>query len=256
MEPKYLLTPFFIDESLTGLEELLEVGWDLNKPVLPEGSKLDRISVLHEPIAGFVAACIGNDCLPVTITGDCCSAIAVTAGIQRAGISHQLIWFDAHGDFNTWETSPSGFLGGMPLAMLVGRGEQTLLESLGMSPHPEGRVILSDARDLDPLEREAVEGSKVVLLKSIEDILAYNLPDIPLHVHFDTDILDPQVAPAMNYFAEGGPDLDQLKAVFHNLAGTDRIIAVSLSSWNPELDSDRRTQQVCMEALEVLITSI
>lgn len=256
MEPSYVLTPFFLDESLPGLEGLLEPGWELNKPDLDEGSKLERMSILHEPIANFVAETIDKGDLPVTITGDCCSAIAVTAGIQRAGLAHQLIWFDAHGDFNTWETSPSGFIGGMPLAMLVGRGGQTLLEALRMSPHPEEKVILTDARDLDLLEREAVASSKVRHLKSIDDILTFDLPDVPLHVHFDTDILDPQVAPAMNYFAEGGPDLEQLEVVFKHLAGTGRIVAVSLSSWNPALDLDGATARACMEALEVLIRAI
>jgi len=211
--------------------------------------------VIHEPLADHVARILRGGDLVVSVAGDCCSAIAVTAGIQRSGIEHLLIWFDAHGDFNTWETSPSGFLGGMPLAMLVGRGEQTLLDALGMMPHSESRVVFTDGRDLDPLEREALEDSNIVHLFDVGDLMNYELPELPLHVHFDTDILDPGVAPAMNYYATGGPTLEQLITIFHHLAETERIIAVSLSSWNPELDPNQHTQQVCMDALQTLLHS-
>jgi arginase len=221
-----LLTPFFLDEPLPGLEALTTSGWTINQPELPPASKLARISVLQFGLAIFVADSLRQGVRPVSIAGDCCSAIGVSAGMQRAGLEHMLIWFDAHGDFNTWETSPSGFLGGMPLAMLVGRGEQSLLEALDMKPHLEQRVVFTDGRDLDPLEREAMESSGVVHLNDTNLILDYELPDLPLHIHFDTDVLNPDTAPAMNYQASGGPDLEQLKTVFRHLAATQRVAAV------------------------------
>ena len=137
--------------------------------------------------------------------------------------------------------------------MLVGRGEQTMLETLAMEPLAEESVVFTDGRDLDPPEREAMEKSRLIHLKDVGDLLTYDFPDLPLYVHFDTDILNPETAPAMNYLAPGGPDLEQLKIIFQHLADTRRIIAVSLSSWNPELDPDGRTQRSCMEALEVLL---
>lgn len=252
MADQIFLTPYFLDQALQGLEDLFEPGWRMIRRDLPDESKIARIAELHHELAAGVESCLRAGDRPVSIAGDCLSAIAVTAGIQRAGTEHALIWFDAHGDFNTWETSPSGFLGGMPLAMLVGRGEQTLLGSLEMQVHPEDRVIFTDGRDLDPLEREAMAGSRVVHLKAVDELLTYELPDLPLHVHFDTDILDPEVAPAMNYLAPGGPDLERLKLVFQHLALSKRIAAISLSSWNPELDLDHSTRKACMHALDVL----
>lgn len=253
MSDRVVLTPYFLDEPLPGLETLMQPGWRVNKSDLPVGTKQERMSILHKPIATNVEQALRDGDLPVSIGGDCCTAIAVTAGLQRAGIDHLLIWFDAHGDFNTRETSPSGFLGGMPLAMLVGRGEQSMLEALEMEPHTEEKVLFTDGRDLDPLERKAMEGSRLVHIRDVNDVQTYDLPDMPLYIHFDTDILDPVIAPAMNYFAEGGPDLTLLKSVFRHLAGTGRIAAVSLSSWNPALDTDGSTQRVCMEALGVLV---
>jgi arginase len=248
-----ILTPFFIDEQLPGLEALLEPGWRLNKPELPSGSKQECLVVINSSLANETTLILEKGDRPISIAGDCCAAIGVTAGIQRTGVAHALIWFDAHGDFNTWETTPSGFLGGMPLAMLVGRGEQTVLEALDMKPIDEESVVFTDGRDLDPEEDDALTASNIVHLRDVNDLLGYDLPELPLHIHFDTDILNPATAPAMNYLADGGPDLDQLQAVFRYLAETDRIMAVSVSTWNPALDSDGRTQRNAMEALACLL---
>ena len=97
----------------------------------------------------------------VVYGGDCVSTIGVLAGLQRKGIQPTLIFFDAHGDFNTWETSPSGFIGGMPLAMLTGRGEQTIVESAGLTPLLDERVVLVDGRDLDQGEDASIAASDI-----------------------------------------------------------------------------------------------
>ena len=94
------------------------------------------MSQLHRPLADFIHKTIRQGDRPVSFAGDCCTTLGVVAGLQRADLNPTLIWLDAHGDFNTWETSPSGFLGGMPLAMMVGRGEQTMAETCRTIPLP------------------------------------------------------------------------------------------------------------------------
>jgi arginase len=259
MSNQFILTPFFLDQPMPGLESLAEPGWVMNKPALPNGDALRRMSALHQPIADFVSGSITSGNRPVSIAGDCLTAIGVLAGLQHAASLRNassdpvLIWFDAHGDFNTWETTPSGFLGGMPLAMLVGRGEQTLVNAVGLHPLPENQVILVGGRDLDPEEKQALEGSGVHHLTDIGSLLNHPLLARPLYIHLDTDILDPQEAPAMNYLAPGGPSGAGLQALFRSLARTGKIMAVSLSSWNPGLDGDGRSQAVCMALLRTLI---
>ncbi|MEJ2552263.1 MAG: arginase family protein [Anaerolineales bacterium] len=253
MTNQHVLLPYFLDEPLPQLRDLVEPDWQVLNPTLPAGEKLERIAALYEPLAGKVAEILSAGDRPVTVAGDCVSSIGVTAGIQRAGLDARLIWFDAHGDFNTWETSPSGFLGGMPLAMLVGRGEQTLLESLCVRPIREDHVILSDGRDLDPAEGEALRQSKVLHLTDVAQLLDTSLPDTPLHIHFDVDVIDPAEAPAMSYSAPGGPSAEELTRVFRHLAATGRVRVVSLSSWNPALDPDFQTQRLCMQVLQALI---
>jgi arginase len=253
MLPRFILTPYFLDQALPGLESLRDPEWVVNKPTLPAGSPQERMIALYKPLARIVELSITAGELPVSIAGDCCTSIGVLAGLQQAGIDPTLIWFDAHGDFNTWETTPSGFLGGMPLAMLVGHAEQTIVDGVGAGVLQEDQVILSDARDLDPGEREAVAGSKLVHLKRVREILDYQLPQGPLWVHFDTDVIDASEAPAMNYPVPGGPGTRELGEVFSYLGGCGQIVAVSLSSWNPELDGDGTSQEISLDLLHKLI---
>ena len=256
MVARFILTPFFLDQPLPGLESHREPEWIVNHPALPDSNPQTRLVELYQPLAQLVETVINSGELPVSLAGDCCTSIGVLAGLQRAGVDPTLIWFDAHGDFNTWETTPSGFLGGMPLAMLVGRGEQTIMEGVGARTLPEQQVILSDARDLDPGEREGLVDSEVVHLQDVQDILDFPLPPGPLWVHFDTDVIDAGEAPAMNYPTPGGPGASQLGEVFSYLAGSGQIAAVSISSWNRELDLDGRSQDTSMGLIQDLIQHI
>jgi arginase len=256
MNNYFILTPYFIDTPVPGLERLIRPDWQLNKVVQVGGRPQERMLCFYHPLAEMVARQARSGDRPVSVAGDCCTTIAVLAGLQRAGLDPTLIWLDAHGDFNTWETTPSSFLGGMPLAMLVGRGEQTLMDGLGVQPLPEEQVILTDARDLDPGEREAVARSAVHHLTNVVSLLNYPFPDRPIYVHFDTDLINPNEAPAMNYKTAGGPSVIMLRHVFRHLAATGQVVCVSFSSWNPQLDEDGRSQKVCLGLLGELVGGI
>lgn len=249
MTNRFILTPYFIDQPMPGLEALIRPGWVVNNPVLPTGTPQARMSALYQPLAAQITDAIQRGERPVSIAGDCCTSLGVLAGLQRAGVEPTLIWFDAHGDFNTWETTPSGFLGGMPLAMLTGRGEQTIMHALGARPLPEQRVILTDGRDLDPGEREALHASQVIHLPRVTQLLESDLPPGPLWLHLDTDVLDAVEAPAMNYPVPGGPSSESLRRVFRHLASQAQIAVISLSSWNPDLDGDGSSREVWMSLL-------
>ena len=255
MKNQIFLSPYFIDEPLLQLETLAEPNWRLNKIILPADNKIQAMTAVHKPLANFTEKSIRSGIRPVSIAGDCCSAIGMLAGLQRAGLNPVLIWFDAHGDFNTHETTPSGFLGGMPLAMLTGRGDQTMLKALGLKPIPDNRVVLSDARDLDPGEKELVKNSGIAHLKNVQDLINHPLLEDPLWVHVDLDVVDPDEAPAMNYVAAGGPSAANLALVFEYLSRSGKLAAVSVSTWNPELDADGKSRKVCMQLLSTLIGS-
>ena len=253
MNTQYILTPYFLDQPLDRLNELAQSNWIVNKQDLPDSDKQSRMSVLHKVIARHVADAITDGFVPVSIAGDCCTAIGVMAGLQKAGIMPLFIWFDAHGDFNTWETTPSGFLGGMPLAMIAGLGEQTMPNAVGMQPVEHENIILTDGRDLDPDEKELVSGSGILHLPDPISLLEYDFPDRPIYVHFDTDIVNPRDAPAMNYVAQGGPRAEELGKVFRYISQTGKVKAISVSSWNPELDKDGFSKGTILNLLQELV---
>jgi arginase len=252
MTDRYLLSPFFLDQAAPALEELAGGGWTVNRPRLPDGETRERMSVVHRSLADLVAAAVADGERPVSVA-DCCATLGMVAGLRRAGVEPALLWLDAHGDFNTFETSPSGFLGGMPLAMLAGRGDQTLMQALDLEPFAEDRIVLTDARALDPGERLSLASSAVLHLDDPRQISGRELPPGPLYVHFDVDVVDPADAPAMGYPEPGGLRADELDAVFRELASSRQIVAASLSPWKPDHDGAERTRDTAMRLLRTLL---
>jgi len=185
---------------------------------------------------------------PFVYAGDCVATIGVLSGLQRRGLDPVAIWFDAHGDFHTWETTLSGFIGGMPLAMLVGRGEQSIMVAAGATPIEETSAVLVDGRDLDETEPVALSRMQQVSVGELE--LA--IPDGSLYVHVDVDVVDPSDMPAVNYPSPGGPSLSKVASSLRMLGSTGRVVAFSLSSWNPALPDAERAAA----AAEVLVSSI
>jgi arginase len=187
------------------------------------------------------------------MAGDCTVSIGVLAGLQRDVADFSLVWYDAHGDFNTPETTPSGFIGGMPLAMLCGRGDQTIVTGAGAKILPEMDIVLTDARDLDPGEADAVAESAVKHLPDVADLLSLDLSDRPLYVHFDCDVLRQSDLSAVSYPADGGPALETIEASLDRLASTNRIAAISVSMWNPDMDQDNRAENLVVDLVERLL---
>ncbi|MEE8523446.1 MAG: arginase family protein [Thermoanaerobaculia bacterium] len=258
MTDRYLLSPFFLDRAVPELETLAGDGWTVNRPPLPDRGTADgetrtRMSVYHRSLADLVSAAVAAGERPISIA-DCCGTLAMTAGLRRGGLDPALLWLDAHGDFNTFETSPSGFLGGMPLAMLTGRGDQAMMRALDLEPFREDRIVLTDARNLDPGERQALESSAILHLEDPRDLLSRQLPEGPLYVHFDVDVVDPADAPAMGYPEPGGLRAGEIQEIFRQLASVREIVAVSLSPWKPDRDGADRTRRTAMDLLRTLLT--
>jgi len=197
------------------------------EPELPAGSPQVRMAALYARLADEVA----EDDRPVVWAGDCVAVIGVLAGLERRGVRPAVVWFDAHGDFNTHETTRTGFLGGMPLAMITGRGERTIVAGAGLTPVEDSRIWLVGARDLDPGERDALDASGVRRL-TVEEIPRLEPPAGPVHVHFDVDVVDPAEMPAVGIPAPGGPGTAAVAVALAHLARAD-VVSVSVSTWDP-----------------------
>ena len=220
--------PFFIGESMSGFD-VPEPHTTL-EPELPSGRPMERMATLYNHLAALVTETTN----PVVYAGDCLSIMGVAGGLQRRGIDPTVVFFDAHGDFHTWETTPSDFLGGMPLAMLTGRGEQTIVDGVGMTPIKDDRVWLVDGRDLDPGEDAAVAESGIHHVTV--DQIAANPPPGDLYIHVDVDVVDPVDMPGVNYPAPDGPSANVVAHAVAALHATGRVGALSFSSWNPVLN--------------------
>jgi arginase len=253
MQNQFVLSPFFLEKPLPAAERLALPDWIINKPLLQGNGQLARMSIVHRHLADIVANTVQSGYRPVSIAGDCCTVIGVLAGLQRAGVNPRLVWLDAHGDFNTWETTPSGFIGGMPLAMIVGRGEQTLLQAAALTPLPERDVILANARDLDPGERELLQQSRVRHVLDVASIPQLVSSERPIHIHLDTDVIDASEAPAMRYPVKGGPTLNTLREMVARLTNTGRVVGISMTLWDFDQDADKRTERASMTLLKAAL---
>lgn len=255
MTNRFLLTPMSLDQPTPELRRLRREGWSINEPdPVRDAAVQRRIAAVNEPIARFTEEAARAGDRPVCLTGDCCAAIGALTGLQRAGVEPTLLWLDAHGDFNTPATTPSGYLGGMPLAMLTGRGDLEILDALRAHTIDDDAVVLYDARDLDPLEREALAASRVTHVTSIDALDSFDFGRGPVHVHLDPDVLNPLDAPAMAYPAPGGPDLAVLSRVLSRLAGRGvAITSVTLTTWAVDRDGSGGTEAAVWQLLESLL---
>jgi arginase len=213
-----------------------------------EGADWARLVPLCEPVAAAVAAATG---IPLVLSGDCITPLAVLAGLQRSGVDPTLVWFDAHGDFHTEATTQSGYLGGLPLAKAVGRGDMTLPSALGLAPLAEERAMLVDGRDLDPPEVAALSSSAVRRV-SLDDV-ADSLPEGPIHLHVDLDVLDPSILPGLRFPATGGVDVATLTRAVAGIVQRRQLAAVSIAAtWRPESTERRRNDAAVAAVLDAL----
>lgn len=190
----------------------------------------DKVVAVNRALAQTIAAYPQH--VPLIFSADCVSALGAVKGLERR--QPVVLWYDAHGDFNTPQTTRSGFLGGMPLAALVGLGNEALMQGVGLAPIPQADVVITDARDLDPEEAVLLKESRVTHLPDFQDVMTMPLPDRPVYVHFDTDVVDSAEMPAMNYPTPGGPSLEQATAALRRVAEGAQVTGVLFSLWNDE----------------------
>lgn len=242
--------------TIVGTPESVEVS------IPDKNEQLRSMGRVYALLAEQVRNAAADGQIPLSISGDCVSSMGVMAGLQQAGREPQrLLWLDAHGDFHTWATTQTQYLGGMPLAMLVGRPDRRQEErdsiaamraAVGARPYPEERIVLSDARDLDPGEDEALRQSAIIQCP-LDEVLDHLPRNETLYVHFDTDVLDEsQRMPALKYHVPDGPRLEQMAALFERLSEY-RLLAVSVSSWHGEQDADGKAARACLDLLRALL---
>lgn len=241
------LVPYHQDERLPGTTfPLPDAEVVTIERELPDGDVWARIGALYEPVAAEVAAQVSGGAVPSVVSGDCLVSEAVLAGVQRAGVDASIVWFDAHGDVHTPETSTSGYIGGMPLRQILGDHPELLASPLGLRPLPEDRAVLVDARDLDPAEAEFLASSRVRRCP----VDAVDLPEGPLVLHIDVDVVDKAELPGLRFPVGGGPSFDAVVAAVRQVKATGRVAALDIACpWHPPGPGDDEVRARLVAAL-------
>lgn len=210
-------------------------------------------------LAQQVRDVISSNTLPIILGGDHSLSIGSVAGVahnRRIGV----IWLDAHGDYNTPETTPSGNIHGMGLAVLTGRGHPTLTGLIGRAPviRP-GDAALVGVRNLDDGERELLRtsGVHVFTMHDIdrrgmaavmeEAILHVSASTSGFHLSFDLDVLDPHEAPGVGTPVLGGITYREAHLAMELVAASGRLISLDLVEVNPILDTRNMTALLAVE---------
>jgi arginase len=232
----------------------------------PEGGMayLPAVVAAGEAVYDVGRSAIAEGCLPIFVGGDHSVAVGTIGGVTHDAPCG-VLWIDAHGDFNTPDTSPSGNLHGMPLAALMGHGAPELV-NLGR-PGPKlaaSQVILFGVRDLDHGERDLIRqsGVGVYSMREIDErgiapvakeALA-RLSHLPrLHVSLDMDSLDPRHAPGVGTPVGGGLTYREAHLLMELIADTGRVGSIDVVEINPILDTRNTTGKMAVELVGSLL---
>jgi arginase len=219
---------------------------------------------LYRSLAAHVAEAKRNGRFPLILSGNCGATVgAIAADTKRRGV----IWFDTHGEFNTPETTASGFLDGMGLAIATGRCWTTLAASIpGFHPIPGSDILLLGGHDFDAGERERLEeaGAFVVdgvtisqkgVRESLHAAIAEFLRGIEeVHLHLDLDVLNPAEAPANGFVTEdAGLSVNELSEAIAFIQENLKITSATIASFDPRYDTQGKTLRAALKLIKQII---
>ncbi|MGI8498885.1 MAG: arginase family protein [Gemmatimonadaceae bacterium] len=200
---------------------------------------------------------------PLVLSGNCNTAVGTVAGIHTATGSIPLVcWFDAHGDFNTPETTVAGFFDGMAVSILTGRCWRELTAQVpGFRAVPEDGVIMVGTRDLDRLERELLDSSAIRVEKlssatgsTVASALAASAAR-EVYVHIDLDVIDSAEGRANGYAGPGGLSRSALLAALSSIQEAAEVGGAALTAYDPEYDVTGSVAQIALDSAAQLIGS-
>ncbi|HEY0768137.1 MAG TPA: arginase [Steroidobacteraceae bacterium] len=253
--------------------EVLDLG-NLNGPgnpwEPPQGGyrHLPQVARWNELVHEAVYAQLQQGRLPILLGGDHCLGIGSISAVARHCREHgrklRVLWLDAHADFNTSELSPSGNVHGMPMACLCGFGPRELTELGGVSPAIQpswvrqvgirsvdaGEKRFVHAQGLDVFDMRHVD--EMGMRETMEEALAGLDNDTHLHVSFDVDFLDPEIAPGVGTQVPGGPTYREAQLCMEMIADTHRLASLDVVELNPAFDVHNKTAVLAVDLIESL----
>ncbi len=232
----------------------------------PRARYLPEIARATEELAYRVYTVLESGKMPLVLGGDHSMSIGSIAGIARYCQEHQktfgVIWIDAHPDMNTPETTPSGNIHGMPLAVSLGYGAAQLTQLLDFSPKVDpANVVLVGIRSIDPGEKELIRTLRIRtytmyeidrdgIFKVATDAIDYLINRVDfLHISFDLDSVDPSVAPGVGTPVPGGLSYREAHFLMERLAETRKVHSLEVVEVNPILDVHNQSAEFAVGAV-------
>ncbi|MDZ7814027.1 MAG: arginase [Ideonella sp.] len=229
---------------------------------------LPEVVAWNRLVHDAVYAELGQGHLPILLGGDHCLGLGSISAVARhcrdVGKKLRVLWLDAHADFNTSALTPSGNVHGMPVACLCGHGPQDLIEIGGKVPAISPKWVRQiGIRSVDAGEKRFVheQGLEVFDMRYIDEMgmrqamelaLATLDANTHLHVSFDVDFLDPDIAPGVGTTVPGGPTYREAQLCMEMIADTGRMASLDVVELNPALDLRNKTALVAVDLIESL----
>ena len=228
----------------------------------PHLKYLEPIVKAAEELSEIVSETLQAGEFPLILGGDHSIALGSISGVARQHRDVGVIWVDAHGDFNTEDTTPSGNIHGMVLAALAGVGNQQLTHIDGWGPKlNKDTIVIVGARDLDPGEQELLREHKIHVF-TMSEIDQFGISEImrravaiasqhnnPIHLSLDMDALDPREAPGVGTLVRGGLSYREAHLAMELIAASQRLISMDVVEVNAILDRENATARLAVELI-------
>lgn len=278
--PELSINPDYIHAS--GIEGLIESwGGELIRPV--QESRLNeaqerqygewnRMALANANFAGLVREGFDDSTITIGLQANCNDLLGMLAGLKYDAAGNEstvgLVFIDAHGDFNTPETTLSGMLGGMPVAIAAGHALRNIRTTAGLlEPVPMEHIMWGGVRDLDPLERERfnkyeVQQFSVEDIRQLSDNLKRHIETLAsrvdyIYVHIDMDVLDPAEVPGHGLTVPDGPSSKALADAIALWFENPKTVALGIASTPAgSLDPDQVSRQAALNLVEGAIRGV
>jgi arginase len=229
---------------------------------------LPEVTAWNQALHTAVYTELQKNRLPIVLGGDHCLGIGSISAVARhcrdTGKKLRVLWLDAHADFNTHALTPSGNIHGMPVACLCGFGPQALIEigghvpaispkwvrQIGIRSVDEGEKRFVHAQDIEVFDMRYID--EMGMRNTMELALALVDQNTHLHVSFDVDFLDPDIAPGVGTTVRGGPSYREAQLCMEMIADTGRLASLDVMELNPALDERNRTAEVAVDLIASL----
>lgn len=255
-----------------GAEQILrDAGHAVSTEIIaqkePVANQIEFILELQKQVTARVSAALQRNQFPLVLSGNCNSSIGVIGGTPSQPLG--LIWFDAHGDFNTPATSPSGFFDGMSIAVIAGLCHDEFAKNLGgCLPLPASDIVHLGGRDFDAGELDNLKQSGATLItaaqlhqaaaaEALNPVLKKLGEKTPaIHLHLDIDVLNSQDYPANEFPAPGGLSLEELESAIEVICQSLSIRSATLSAYSPAYDPTGKTLRAGLRLMKKIVENI